>query len=419
MRSTVPVIFSLTLSATLFGCAAAGGDDAQVDRPTPLAPAADTEIPAPTEGAADVTSAKGGGPTSSVYPAPHPSMPQIPMNGGVVLHDPVVVSVTFAGDAWESKLQAFGEQVGGLSWWSTVHDGYGVGRATSGGHVTIPDAPAATITDVEVERFVTSRIADGTLPAPTDQTIYTIYYPRSTTVTLSGEGGAASCQVFLGYHSTVTVPTRGASGEAGATVPIAYAVVNRCSDRLDDVTMTASHELTEAATDPHPIDAASCGFVTLQDNAWTGLGGENADMCAGVSGVNEAGWALTRVWNNVTAAAGNQPCVPAPDTGGTPYYNAGIVHDVLTIPPGGAVQTEVDCYAFGPLPAPMSLEALVTSNSPLRIGFDQKTCTNGDKVVMTVGVKAGAPRGYAHYFTLMSRISSESAHLWRGRVIVQ
>ncbi len=354
------------------------------------------------------------GDTDPAYPAAHPGMPQIPRNGGPVLHDPSIVTVTFAGDAMEPRLQAFGDQVGGLQWWSTVHAGYGVGPAVSAGHVTIPVGPPARMSDAEVQAWLRARLADGTLPAPTDQSIYLLYYPQTTTITFDdSSGSAASCQVFLGYHSTIDV----ASG--GGTVPVAYAVINRCRGDLDEVTVTASHELTEASTDPRPIDNTTAGYVTLDDNAWTGLGGENGDMCAGVSGVREGGFALTRVWNNVAAAAGAQPCLPAPDTGGVPYFNAAVVHDQLSASPGTAVSTEVDCYSFGPLAGPMALSAAVPAGDPLRVSFDRSSCTNGDKVTMTLAVTAGVQRGADVHYTLYSTLDPRNAHLWRGMVHVK
>ena len=419
MRSTSSTIVSLllVLSASHLGCAGAEdpGPD-PLDPPDP--PLTESRPTSPTpEAAPGPTAVRDVAPTSTVYPAPHPSMPQIPRNGGAVLHDPLIVSITFAGDAWAPQIQAFGEQVGSLDWWTTVHAGYGVGPARSAGHVAIPAAAPASISDGDVERWVAARIGDGTLPAPTDQTIYTIYYPQTTTVTLPDVGGAAaSCQVFLGYHSTFNL-TYG-----GQIVPVVYAVINRCSADLDQLTVTASHELTEASTDPHPIDESTCGYVTLEDNAWTGLGGENGDMCAGVSAASEGGWALTRVWNNVTAAAGDQPCLPAPATGAEPYYNAGIVQEVLSVAPGGSASTEVDCYAFGPLSAAMALEARfenLEKKPTVQLSLDRKSCTNGDKVTLTVAASAYAQRGADHHYDLFSSLGPKSAHLWRGLVHVQ
>jgi hypothetical protein len=216
--------------------------------------------------------------------------------------------------------------------------------------------------------------------------------------------------MFLGYHSTIDVTA------AGKTVPIAYAVINRCGGGLDEITATASHELTEASTDPHPIDSTTAAYVTLDDTAWTGLGGENGDMCAGVSPTTESGWTLTRVWNNRTAASGDQPCLPAPASS-VPYFNAGIVHERLVASPGAAARTEVDCYAFGPLPGAIALTGQV--QDPLQISFDRKTCTNGDKVTLTVSVGVGAQRGVDYRYTLLAGLDSTAGHLWRGLVHVQ
>jgi len=416
MRSTKPTLPSLFLvvaPALLLACVDA---EASLDSDVPAAEARVTDSVA-AEAAPSAPSRPRHHPEdtgSASYPAPHPGMPLIPRNGGPVLHDPSVVTVTFAGDAMEAKLQAFGDQVGGLQWWSTVHAGYGVGPATSAGHVTIPVGPPAKMTDVEVQAWVRARIADGTLPAPTDQSIYLLYYPQTTTITFDdSSGSAASCQVFLGYHSTFDVSS------AGRTVPVAYAVINRCRGDLDEVTVTASHELTEAATDPRPIDDTNAGYVTLQDNAWTLLGGENGDMCAGVSGVSEGGWALTRVWNNVAAAAGAQPCLPAPDSGGVPYFNAAVVHERMVASPGTSVSTEVDCYSFGPLPGAMALSVGAPAGDPLKVAFDQKSCSNGDKVTMTLAVASNVPRGSDVHYSLFSTLPQGNAHLWRGMVHVK
>lgn len=351
---------------------------------------------------------------SSDYPAPHPSMPQIPLNGGDVLHDPSIVTVTFPSDPLEDKIHAFADQVGHLSWWSTVHADYGVGPATTGGHVRLSEPAPSVIRDSQIQAWIQRRIDDGTLPAPTDQTIYTLYYPSTTTVQIdASEGGGSSCQMFLGYHSAFI------AGHGAHTMMVAYAVINRCGD-LDMLTVTASHELTEASTDPHPIDGTTAGYITLKDNAWTGLGGENGDMCAGVSSATEAGWTLTRVWSNSAAARGDQPCVPAAKAGGTPFYDAAIVHEQLVARRGGTVSTEVDCYSFGPLPAPMALSAMSSMGSgPLKFSFNRATCQDGDKVTMYVSVASSATAGADYRYTLLAKLDDQHGHLWRGMVHVQ
>lgn len=419
MPRTTP--FVSVLAATLIGCAASTSPDPSPAQPPVMkVPGARRAEPAQDQGAGesplDPQPASRG--ASSAYPAPHPSMPQIPRGGGVVLHDPNIVTVTFAGDPWAAKLASFGEQVGRLSWWSTVNSGYDVGAARSGGAVAIPSAAPSSLTDGDIQDWLAANIADRTLPAPTDQTIYTLYYPQSTTVRFTdAKDSASSCSYFLGYHTTMNVDW------GGSQIPIAYAVINRCSDTLDDVTVTASHEFTEAATDPHPIDGTTTGYVFLDDNAWTGLGGENADMCSGVSHATEGGWALTRVWSNSAAAAGSDPCLPSPAFAGA-YYDAGIVNEALSVAPGHSVQTEVDCYSFGPLPAPMALEVWVSQGSPLKFGFDKKTCSNGDKVTMTVSAPQYVSHGTDYDYELAAVLGSvrstpPDSHYWRGAVHVR
>jgi hypothetical protein len=377
------------LASTEMNTGARAGDD--VDSTDPGAGA-------PYEGkAADVA-----------YPAPHPSMPQIPHHGGAVLKNPVLVGVTFPGDALAERLKAFDQDVVNLRWWPAVASGYGVGSGTYGGHVYVNEAPASKLSDSDVEDWLAKKIADQTLPAPTDQTLYILYYPSSTTVTLDG---AASCREFLGFHSAATVQWQ------GSDMKVAYAVVNRCND-LDQVTETSSHEIAEAISDPQPLDVQSLGYMLLESNAWTMLGGENADMCAGVAGVTENGWSLTRVWKNQNAALGQQPCVPEGDSD-VPYFNAGIVKDTIAATAGTTVSTEVDCYSFGPLSGPIQLSVQVYGKSGLSFGFDRKTCNNGDKVTMSITVPAGARRGTDYHYNLVSRLDDRTAHLWRGMVHVR
>jgi hypothetical protein len=364
----------------------------------------------------DGSSTSGAGGSADIpYPAPHPSMPQIPNNGGAVLKAPVIITVTFPGDLLQDKEQQFDAEVGGLKWWSTVHDSYGVGPATSGGNVTIADPPPATMTANELETWIQDRITDGTLPAPTDQTIYALYFQSTTTVTFDpNQGGGSLCQEFLGYHSSINAST------PTGLIPAAYAVIGQCGD-IDNVTETASHEFTEAATDPHPI-AGQPAYVYVKPSPWTTLGGEDGDMCAGVSGVVENGWSLTRVWNNPNAAEGNQPCVPVPDPvmgAALPYFNAGIVTETLKANPGDTVSTEVDCYSFGPLPADMTLVAQAFGKKTLQFSFDKDTCKNGDKVTLSVTVAATAKHATDYHYSLLAQLDANTAHAWRGMVHVK
>jgi hypothetical protein len=156
-------------------------------------------------------------------------------------------------------------------------------------------------------------------------------------------------------------------------------------------------------------------------SAWgsTQSGGENADMCEIFGSVSEGGYALTRAWSNAAALIGQNPCVPVPpDANGLPYFNAAIVDEILTASAGTDVSTKLDCYSFGPLPAPMDLSAQTFSQGNLTFSFSQPSCNNGDVVTMTIHVSDTAqPRDY-HYFVTPS-VNGGTAHAWRGQVTVE
>jgi hypothetical protein len=349
-----------------------------------------------------------GGSPEVPYPAPHPSMPQMPNHGGGALHDPLLVTVTWAGDDLQPKLETFGDTLGSLAWWDAVRAEYGVHAAKGGGHVVIQDEPAATLSDSDVRAWLAAKVADATLPAPTDQTIYMLYFPVSTTISLDPQqGGGTSCQDFGGYHDSTWV--KDANGQQ---VEVAYAVLPRCGD-IDSMTVTASHEVTEAATDPHP--EMTPGYViTDPHSAWAALGGEDADLCETVGGTSEAGWMLTRAWSNTNAKAGDQPCVPVPQSD-LPFFDAGIVKERLKLKPGESGTTEVQCYSFGPLPSDISLGAKSMKNM-LTFSFDKPTCKNGDVVTLTVTLSKSATKGTDYHYRLNASLDPQTQHVWRGVV---
>ncbi|HEY4121310.1 MAG TPA: hypothetical protein VGM56_25770 [Byssovorax sp.] len=431
MRATL-IASSLFAAALVAGCGSTVDSSDFGDGATGSGGAtstATTTATSPTSTGSPTTSGEptgaGGGVTSTAttttstgtsghtYPSPHPGMPQIPNNGGVTLHDPVIVTITFPGDADASFEEGFGDAVGGLAWWNSVTSEYGVGPATNGGHVRITDALPGSMYDSDLQSWIDARIADGTLPAPTDQTLYALYMPNTTSISFSPqEGGGSSCREFLGYHNTY------GHNDGMSTTALAYAVIDLCSGSTDDTTDTASHEFAEAATDPHPA-IPGLAYMILDDTPWTLDGGEVADMCDEMSSVQEAGYNLTRSWSNANAAIGQQPCQPAPpDPNSTPYFNTAPDTDTLSATPGTSVTVNLHCYSFGPLANPMQLMAQAYSPDILTFSFDHPTCVDGDVVVMTVDVAATAQHGTPYHFELLPEIDADTGHLWRGEVQV-
>jgi hypothetical protein len=101
-----------------------------------------------------------------------------------------------------------------------------------------------SVQDSAIQQFLQQQISAGTLPAPTENTLYFVYLPGGVQVV---QGSSASCQDFCGYHDTF-----------GTNMYYAVEPFPSCSGCLgglsafDALTTTSSHELCEAITDPIP-----------------------------------------------------------------------------------------------------------------------------------------------------------------------
>ena len=152
------------------------------------------------------------------------------------------------------------------------------------------------------------------------------YFPSSMTITLDG---LTSCTGFGGYHNAMVV-----NG-----VTFAYAIMPECpvaagghhGRALQYVTLAASHELAEAATDPFSVRArgrpssatTSTSTTPRPTPGTTVVGGEVGDMCFDDLGLGQdedgrGGFTVQRIWSNAAAAAEQRPCVPALSR---PYFN--------------------------------------------------------------------------------------------------
>lgn len=126
--------------------------------------------------------------------------------------------------------------------------------------------------------MIQQQVAAGKLPQPNANLLYFVFLPSGTTVT---SGGSASCQAFCGYHDAIANQT------FYAVMP--FPDCSGCSSGLDSfgaLTVTASHELCEAITDPIPGQG-------WYDDA----NGEIGDICAWQS-KRIGGYAVQREWSN-------------------------------------------------------------------------------------------------------------------------
>jgi hypothetical protein len=367
------------------------------------------------------------------YPAPHPPAPQVTSAGGPVMTAPVIVPIVFPNDAYQSDIAAFTSGIGatGTAYWSVI-DEYGVGPATAKPVIVVTDAAPTMIDDSAIQPWIASNIASNVLPAPTPDTIYAIFYPEQTTVTLQG---ATSCMVFGGYHN---------SFQTADGTPFSYAVVPRCPNfnpalvGVDEVTGAASHEFMEAATDPLPETQTPSYNVLDQDHLiWGLLGSELADMCAQNPDAfflpTGFQYDVQRLWSDKEAAASHDPCVPS---AGGPYFNSvPVLTDTVilsgaigggqtqgvNIPVGQSQTIEVDLFSDAPTSGPWAVTAIdltpdlgLSTQQTLSFAFNTSSGQNGDKLQLTITVDAASMYG-VEVFMLVSALGN-TERLWFGAV---
>lgn len=117
----------------------------------------------------------------------------------------------------------------------------------------------ASLDDAQLRAELQSALSS--LPARTQDTLYSLFLPPGTAVAM---GGSRSCQAFCGYHDAIdgeifysVLPYPGCAGCRGG------------ADEFDALTSTTSHELAEAITDAVPGEG-------WYDDAH----GEIGDICA-------------------------------------------------------------------------------------------------------------------------------------------
>lgn len=306
--------------------AACGGSPAPGTAGVARADLGAADLGGPSEaGAGDGGAAQDLAPPTQYQTAYPPTLPTVVPGSGRVLANPAVVPIFFSSDSLQSSIVTFLQAYLGRSAAWKIMSEYGVGAGTVSAPVVLTPTPAA-LTDPGVQSLLNARIADGTLPRPTANTLYAIYFPTATTITF---GSDTSCKTFGGYHYAAELPD-------GTRYP--YIVVPRCGRGLGSVTATTSHELTEAATDPllTSYNQLSAPYGLW----WVALNGaEVADLCENLSDpyTSESGvGVVSRLFSNSAARARQNPCVPAP--AGPAFFSVPILTELRPVSIGGARQ---------------------------------------------------------------------------------
>jgi hypothetical protein len=228
----------------------------------------------------------------------HTRQPHLKYNGGPLLGN-VEVFTVFWGAAWQSQpaLTALAQSINDffsfilssplidqLAEYNVPGQSIGLGKLV--GTTNVGTEPGPLIDDSEIQKQLQTWIASQPgFPPPNANSLYFIYFPPGTTITL---GPDSSCQTFGGYHDAI-------NGN------IFYAVEPFCLSgagslsQLDFFTLTSSHELCEAITDPVPGQ----GWYWFRDKTHQG---EIGDICESAPNAEErmGSYMVQREWSNAT-----------------------------------------------------------------------------------------------------------------------
>jgi hypothetical protein len=389
--------------------------------------------------------ADGGAETDGPFvPAMHPAFPQLRSANGSVLAHPSVVGLFFSDydntpgvTAMLQGLPDVSPPDGGTFWSAAVSE-YGVGALTMLPPVMLGQA-APTAGSASPAAFVGNQVDTNPALANVDtSTIVAVFYPSTTP--LSGSCAAQTIG-WGGYHDSV-MTTKGR---------IPFAVIAECANfasltsTLDMVTVAASHEIMEAATDPFLSAWSSLDRSTPSGWAWDVLLGgneEDGDMCSVNASFRRASsdypYLLQLGWSNRAAAAGNvDPCQPdvlaaQPFVGAYP-----VMPDTVNVPAGGGSSSgpgaliangssktvEVDCYSFQPT-APFTVgarQARTIQPPQLAFAWDRTTCVNGEKLHLTITVQSQPARGVEPFvvYGQLPGAADPQAPVWAGVVAQQ
>ncbi len=239
--------------------------------------------------------------------------PIMQSSGGPVITNPVFVPMTFDVDDLRDPIEDFIASVGCTTYWHSIAPDYGVGDGITSAPVHMSDTAPATIDDTAIGPFINAKIMAQQAPAfVPNQTVYVIFYPDGTDVTLQGEH---SCQSFGGYHYEY---------EMGDGTKVPYAVIPRCGNfgmlsGTDAITAVTSHELLEATSDPLPETAPAYQFPEPNGLAWALIGGgEIGDMCEFNNNAfflpSDYPFYVQHGWTSHAAFLAQDPCQPSTDT---------------------------------------------------------------------------------------------------------
>lgn len=236
--------------------------------------------------------------------------PRLTYRGGKILEKPAFVSLYLGkywtrgeGSVFRSKLGEFARAL-----FSSAHmklwQQYGVGYGRLTGEATIQSkSNPVRISDATLRKRILESIEKGQVPLPDGESVYTVFLPPHTE--LIGPYGESSRNGMGGYHASFDMP----DGRRVYYSAIVYGDGENGVDfsplPLDNITIAASHEWTEAVTDPD----VNNGRLGWYDDVLGEVGDIPIEL--GLVGSKAysriEGFAVQKEWSNVDGRAEVEP----------------------------------------------------------------------------------------------------------------
>jgi hypothetical protein len=377
--------------ATLLACSLTGGchvtsarSPARPDLSTSGAPSVDASIDLAGASPAALDAL-----ASSVYPAPHPPLPQLPANQGGKLATLHVVFIVASGDKYAAQLAPVPQDLLAGDWFRAVTSGYGIVAGGSSVFYGGALASGTNLKKADLLGYIAQTLqANGAAPHP-GNTIFLFFFPDGTQW-VDDNGNATGPPAWHGGYD--------GSGDA-------YGAVQRVGS-LQTLTELASHEILEAATDTPNGNGYSWpqpgGTRPWEQSVWLHAEGtELGDMCERLHWITAGeSYDYARIWNDAAAAADRDPCLPQR---AGPYYNVGAWESWVPVAAGQTVSVALHGWSTAPV-ADWTLTPQVKSSTAGEFvaaiesathgdGGSAPTINNGGTATLTVTVAAGARSG--------------------------
>jgi hypothetical protein len=375
----------------------------------------------------------GGGSVDAAFPsAPHPPLPAMPANDGDTLAPLRLVTIVAGSDPLADSLFAFGDALAASQWWKAVGADYGLGPVGSTARLVGP-AITSDMGDHAFFTYIHDLLDAQGGPLPDGNTLYLLYLPVGVNILRDG-GVNTNCHLLGGYHTPY-----GTRGDG-------FAIVQRCpvsapETQLDNLTIIASHEIIEAATDPtgrgYNLGTAPV-LHPWTENIWLSYEAsghdEVGDLCEGTR-VREGRFVYQRSWSLAGAAAGGDPCAPALANA---YFDVSAPDGWYPVAAGGSVDVPLTGWSTGPVADWLLLPHLKHASSTTATFGMQLTgprmqgsgtnarvlMNNGGTATLTITAPAGTPSGTSavitvHSYTGTAGFDSDQYHYWLIGTYVQ